>query len=142
MTMSNAANRQWLIVKRPEGLPQASDFQYVETAIPEPGEGEILIKVLYAVMDPAQRGWMDPAGNYFEPMPLDAPVRSVVMGQVVKSNSDMHPVGQIVTGLGAWADYVCVPAGSVGPVPSEWGHDLTAYLHPLGTVGDGLLRLV
>ena len=133
--MSNNPNREWLIVKRPEGLPQSDDFEYRESAIPEPGEGEILLRVLYAIMDPAQRGWMDPAGNYFEPMPLGEPVRSVVIAQVVKSDSEMHPVGQIVSGLGAWADYVVAPAGSVGPVPAEWGHDLSAYAHPLGTVG-------
>lgn len=133
--MSNQRNRQWLIVKRPEGMPGPENFEYRETEIPTPGEGEILIRILIAIMDPAQRGWMDPAGNYFEPMPLGEPVRSVTIAQVVESNSDMHPVGQIVSGLGGWADYAVVPAGSVAPVPVEWGHDLSAYAHVFGAVG-------
>jgi len=40
-----------------------------------------------------------------------------------------------VSGLGAWADYVVASPGMMGPVPVDWGHDLSVYLHPLGPVG-------
>lgn len=133
--MSDSVNRQWLLVKRPQGLPQSSDYEYREDPIPEPGDGEVLIRILYAVMDPAIRGWMDPSGNYMDPIPLGDPVRSVVMGKVVKSNSDLHKEGDIVSGVGGWADYSVQPGFALMPVPVEWGHDLSTYLHPLGVVG-------
>ena len=128
-------NRECLLIKRPEGEPTRDDYEWRESPVPEPGEGEYVVRVLYAVMDPAIRGWMDASGNYLDPIPLGSPVRSVVMGRVVKSRAEGYDEGMIVTGLGAWADYVVSQPGFMGPVPVEWGHDLTTYLHPLGAVG-------
>lgn len=133
--MSNSMNREWLLVKRPQGVPQPSDYEWRESSIPEPGDGEVLVRVLYAAMDPAIRGWMDPSGNYMDPIPLGDPVRSVVLGKVIESNSDQHKEGDIVSGLGAWADYFTSPGFLLSPVPVQWGHDLSTYLHPLGPVG-------
>jgi NADPH-dependent curcumin reductase CurA len=128
-------NREWLLARRPQGEPTAADYQWREGPVPEPGPGEFLVCVRYAAMDPAIRGWMDAGGNYMPPIPLGAPVRAVVLGEVVRSNVEAHPVGQIVSGLGAWADYVVARPGMLGPVPVEWGHELPVYLHPLGPVG-------
>lgn len=98
--MQQLVNRQWLLIKRPVGLPKSSDFEYCEVAIPEPGKGEILLQILYALVDPAQRGWMDAEGNYWDPSPLGEPVRSGILAKVVKSESEQHPVGQFVMGVG------------------------------------------
>ncbi|RMG58290.1 MAG: NADP-dependent oxidoreductase, partial [Bacteroidetes bacterium] len=40
-------NRQYRLAARPQGFPQASDFQIVDSAIATPGEGEVLVKNLY-----------------------------------------------------------------------------------------------
>ena len=37
-------NRQWLLARRPEGAIQDSDFNFVETEAPTPGEGEVLVR--------------------------------------------------------------------------------------------------
>ena len=110
--MPGSVNRQWLLTSRPVGLPKASDFEYREVGIPEPGKGEILLQILYALMDPAQRGWMDAGGNYWDPSPLGEPMRSGIIAKVVKSNSDQHPVGQFVMGVGGWQDFVVAPEGT------------------------------
>ncbi|MDX1580164.1 MAG: NADP-dependent oxidoreductase [Alphaproteobacteria bacterium] len=129
-------NHEWLLIKRPEGVPQKGrDYEWRETEMPQPEEGQMLVKTLYAAMDPAIRGWMDPSGNYMDPIPLGTPVRSVVLGKVVESNQGDFPEGTIVSGMGSWSEYFIAPSGTVGPVPVEWGHDLTTYLHPLGAVG-------
>ena len=39
-------NRQWLLHERPVGMIGPEHFKYVETDIPEPGEGEVLIRNL------------------------------------------------------------------------------------------------
>ena len=39
-------NRQWLLAKRPHGMVGEENFEYVETPIPEPGDGEVLVRNL------------------------------------------------------------------------------------------------
>ena len=39
-------NRQWLLARRPHGAIQDSNFNFVETATPTPGEGEVLVRNL------------------------------------------------------------------------------------------------
>lgn len=133
--MQQLVNRQWLLIKRPVGLPKYSDFEYCEVAIPEPGKGEILLQILYALVDPAQRGWMDAEGNYWDPSPLGEPVRSGILAKVVKSESEQHPVGQFVMGVGGWQDFVVVPEGTVDPLPYDGSQDIRAFSHAMGTKG-------
>lgn len=44
--MSNDINREWLLVKRPEGNIRADDFRFVETPIPAPDQGQVLVRNL------------------------------------------------------------------------------------------------
>ena len=133
--MSILTTREWLLVKRPVGIPQRSDYEYREGPVREPGEGEIMVRVLYTAMDPAIRGWRDAGGNYFTPIPLGAPVTAVVLGPVVKSNDPNLPVGTMVSGLGSWSDYAVGPGYFFSPVVEPDQHELVSFLHPLGPVG-------
>jgi len=133
--MSNQINRQWLLKKRPQGEPKRSDFEWVEKPLAPLADDMYRVRILLSAMDPAQRGWMDPSGNYFDPILLGDPVRAVVLGQVVESNCEGYEPGMIVSGLGAWADYVDGVPGMLSPLPVDWGHDLSTWLHPLGAVG-------
>ena len=45
-------NRQWLLAKRPHGMVGKDNFEYVETPIPEPKDGEVLVRNLYFSFDP------------------------------------------------------------------------------------------
>ena len=54
----DAVNHQLLLAARPDGLPKQSDFELVEQPVAQPGEGEVLVKILYLSLDPAMRGWM------------------------------------------------------------------------------------
>lgn len=129
-------NREWLLARRPHGIPQANDYQFHEHPIGAPGTGEVLVRVLYISMDPAIRGWMDEGGNYFPPIPLGAPVTALIVGQVVESNAAALKSGMLVSGLGSWSEYVVAPAASFHPLPSDVSsRDLPFFLHPLGHVG-------
>ena len=57
-------NRQWQLAKRPSGMVQESDFALVEAPLPEPGEGEVLIRNLYFAFEPAMRGWLNDEKSY------------------------------------------------------------------------------
>jgi NADPH-dependent curcumin reductase CurA len=40
-------NRQVLLKRRPDGLPVAEDFAVVDSTLPEPGEGQVLLRGIY-----------------------------------------------------------------------------------------------
>lgn len=54
--MSNSINRQILLKSRPVGEPKETDFELVETPIPEPGEGEILTRTIRTQQQLVTRG--------------------------------------------------------------------------------------
>lgn len=101
-------NRQWLLAKRPHGLVGEDNFEYIETAIPEPGEGEVLVRNLYLSFDPTQRGWMEDRASYLPPVQLGEPMRAGSVGQVVESNNPDFAKGDIVQTTGGWQDFVVV----------------------------------
>ena len=51
-------NRQWLYAQQPKGKITPDTFQWRETAIPEPREGEALVQTRLLSLDPANRAWM------------------------------------------------------------------------------------
>ena len=56
--MSASVNRQILLVEKPTGKLGARTFQDVEGRMPEPKDGEALLRVRYISLDAANRAWM------------------------------------------------------------------------------------
>ena len=81
-------NRQWLLSKRPQGIVGRDNFEYTETPIPAPEEGQVLVRNLFLSFDPTQRGWMEDRESYLPPVGLGEPMRAGSIGQVADS---MHP---------------------------------------------------
>lgn len=94
-------NKQIILKKRPIGYPTEDTWQLIETDIPEPKEGEVLIEHYYISLDPAMRGWINENKSYIPPVALDDVMRSGSIGKVIKANN--HPkykVGDCLTGWG------------------------------------------
>ena len=136
-----SVNRQWLLVRRPQGMMSLDDFKYHETPFtpPELKPGEVLVRNTFFSLVPAQRTWMNADSAYFPPMQLGKPVVSPAVAEVVASANPKYPVGAMVTTLTGWEDYTLLsgekfwagllPAG-VDPVQSLslfGGNTLTAY---------------
>ena len=103
--ISDDVNRQYLIAARPDGLLKESDFEYHEAAIPEPGDGEVLVRVLMVAVEPALRGTMvEDVDNPANPQIGDV-MGALAAGQVVRSNHPDIAVGELVQGLFGFADY-------------------------------------
>lgn len=107
-------NRVWRLRKRPVGDITDDVLTLENEAIPEPGEGEILFRLNYLSLDPTNRVWMSDTEQYMEPVALDAPMRGVVCGTVIKSKTPEFKEGDIVSGIGIWADYQIGSSASVG----------------------------
>ena len=103
--MSESMNQQILLKSYPTGEPKESDFALVETAIPEPGEGEILSSTIYLSLDPYMRGRMSDRESYATPAKLGEVMMGSNVSQVVKSNNPKFSAGDFVLGYGGWQDY-------------------------------------
>lgn len=129
-------NRRFILAQRPSGMPKASDFRIEDGSLPEPGDGEIVVRNHYASIDPAMRGWMDDAPSYLPPVPLGAPLRATTVGQVHRSRHPGFNEGQWVLGMTAIEDYSLVtPDGFTQVIDENATGSVTDYLYVLGAVG-------
>jgi NADPH-dependent curcumin reductase CurA len=100
-----ATNRSILLVRRPKGMPTHDDFRMVEGPVPEPGDGQLLIRTLYLSVDPYMRGRMNETKSYVPPYPLNEVIQGGVVGQVAASRHPGFAEGDIVVGMLGWSDY-------------------------------------
>jgi hypothetical protein len=126
-------NHQIRLAKRPEGLPDASVFEATTQAIPEPGDGEVLVRVIYLSLDPAMRGWMNDQRSYIPPVNLGDVMRGLTVGEVVTSKADGFAPGDLVSGTQGWQQYAVAKAKDLHKLPA--GLPLPLFLGPLGMTG-------
>jgi NADPH-dependent curcumin reductase len=127
-------NHQLLLAARPVGLPQDSDFELVEKPVAEPGEGEVLVKVLYMSLDPAMRGWMREGRSYVPPVQIGEVMRALDAGVVIASNDPRIAIGDHVVGLFGAQEYAAVSARAVTKVDTQRA-PLPTFLGTLGMPG-------
>ncbi len=98
-------NTQVLLAARPSGKPTPSDFRIVETAIPEPADGEVLLKVLYLSLDPYMRGRMNAGRSYAKPVEIGAVMEGGTVARVVRSRHPDFSDGDFVLSHSGWQRY-------------------------------------
>lgn len=130
----DAVNHQFRLAARPVGLPKADDWSYTEEPVPEPGEGEALVKILYVSLDPAMRGWMNDGRSYIAPVGIGEVMRALAAGRVVASNHPGLAAGDYVTGLLGVQEYAVVSGHAVMKVDPGLA-SLPVYLGTLGMPG-------
>lgn len=133
--MSTSINRQWLLAARPAGLVKASDFRFVETPVPEPGEGEILVRSDHVSIDPAMRGWMENRADYVAPLAIGAVMRSFNTGTVVASRHPGFAPGDAVGGAFGVQDYCLAGTAAVPARKLRRPHRKSLYLSLYGVTG-------
>ncbi len=107
-------NRQWVLAKRPHGMVTRDNFEYREAPIPEPGDGELLLRNLYLSFDPTQRGWMEDRESYLPPVQIGEVMRAGSVAQVVESRHPDFAKGDLVQTTGGWQDFVVTnPSGGL-----------------------------
>jgi len=134
--MSQDVNRQWLLKSRPEREVGPEHFDWVETPVPEPREGEILVRNLCLSFEPAQRGWLNDLPSYVPPVRIGEPMRAVAVGRVVESRHPLYRAGDLVQGTFGWQDYIATDGAGMFPIsPVPAGVPLTYPLHIYGLTG-------
>ena len=130
----DVANHQFKLAARPVGLPKATDWHYGESPVAEPGDGEVLVKILYISLDPAMRGWMNDGRSYIAPVAIGEVMRALAAGQVVASNHPGLAAGDYVTGLLGVQEYAIANGNAVMKVDPQLA-PLPVYLGTLGMPG-------
>ncbi|MET0546570.1 MAG: NADP-dependent oxidoreductase [Caulobacterales bacterium] len=125
------ANRQVLLVKRPNGVPLASDFEIKNAAVASPSDGQFLVRNLYLSADPVQRGW---AANP-DLTPLGAAFRALCVGIVTDSRAPEIKTGDIVYGYFGWQDYAIATRKDVLSHIKQPRTHVSAYAGVLGMPG-------
>ncbi len=82
-------NRQIVLTKRPQGIPLADHFAISETGLPEVETGQFLVRNIFLSVDPAQRGWVNAAKNYSDPVPIGSVMRALAVGIIVESRHEV-----------------------------------------------------
>jgi NADPH:quinone reductase len=103
--MENKLNKKILLANRPAGMPTLDNFEIADAEMPQPQEGEVLIRTLYLSVDPYMRGRMNEGKSYVPPFALHEVITGGGIGEVVESRSDAFQPGDIVTGQLEWQLY-------------------------------------
>ena len=104
----NYQNKQWLLDKRPNGMPEDDCWKLNNQSITSIGKNEILIKVDFLSIDPYMRGRMNDSKSYADPAKLGEPMTGETVGTVVESNSSKYLVGDRVCAHQGWQTFVRV----------------------------------
>ena len=103
-------SREIRLMKRPDGLPNLSDFAEAAVDVPAPRPGEVSVRNLYMAVDPAMRGRMSDAKSYVPPFELDAAMEGPAIGEVTASSAEGFEPGDIVFSRKAWREAFTAPA--------------------------------
>ncbi len=124
-------NRQIRLANRPAGYPKETDFELVEEPLPEPGDGEVLVRAIYLSLDPYMRGRMNAGPSYAPPVGLGEVMVGGVVGEVTRSNAPDLAPGDIVEGRLGWQEYAVAKGKSLRPIDP----DLAPISTALGVLG-------
>ena len=108
--------REIQLAARPRGAPVPSDFALVEVDVPEPADGEVLVRNAFMSVDPYMRGRMNDVKSYVPPFELGEPLHGGAVGQVVASRNDRWPEGTWVQHELGWREAAVLEGRGVRPV--------------------------
>ncbi len=129
-----ATNHQFRLAARPLGLPVPSDWNLTEQPLPDPREGELLVKIIYISIDPAMRGWMNEGRSYVPAVAIGDVMRAIAAGRVIASKHPGFADGDYVTGRFGVQEYAVANGDSVMKVDMS-SAPLAAHLGVLGMSG-------
>jgi NADPH-dependent curcumin reductase CurA len=104
-TLLMPVNRQILLAARPEGAPTPAHFRLVETPVPQPRDGEVLLKTLWLSLDPYMRGRMSAARSYAKPVEIGEVMEGGTVSRVEASRRKDFAAGDIVLSRAGWQEY-------------------------------------
>jgi NADPH-dependent curcumin reductase CurA len=131
MSQSENTNRRVVLAARPAGTPVAANFRMEESPVPQPAEGELLLRTLYLSLDPYMRGMMNEIGpTYSRSIAIGEAMAAGTVNRVVASKNPKFKAGDLVLGSAGWQDYAISNGKDLMPLG-----DLAQPSRALGILG-------
>jgi NADPH-dependent curcumin reductase CurA len=107
--MSGNVNHLWRVARIPQAEETigAAHFQWCEEPVPEPGDGEFLVRTICLAPGPAQRGYLTRGtrSGLTQRVAIGEVMRGRGVGQVVRSRHPEYRDGDIVVASLGWQEY-------------------------------------
>ena len=127
-------NTQCRLAAWPTGLPETTDFAFVDEPVPVAADGEFVVEIDYLSIDPAMRTWMNAGRSYVPPVQLGEVMRALAVGRVVESRHHDYGVGDVVSGIFGVQKFALSNGVGVTKLDTTLA-PATAYLAVLGISG-------
>mgnify|MGYP004711555091 FL=1 len=121
MSQTTGINRRWVLASRPHGSPSAENFRLETSDIPQPEDGQLLLRTVFLSLDPYMRGRMSDAPSYAAPVGIGAVMVGGTISRVVSSRHPDFKQGDWVLAYAGWQDYGVAGGPTVvilGPCPA------------------------
>ena len=132
---ADTSHRVIKMASHPDGALEDDDFELVDAPVPEPADGEALVRTLYLSLDPAIRVWMNGIDTYVPGIHVGDVMRAGGLGEVVQSRNAAYTEGDLVFGMMQWSEYCIARAGPDGMMTLPRQEPITAFLSVLGVTG-------
>jgi hypothetical protein len=98
-------SREIRLVARPQGFPAEDLFEVGETRIPDPSDGQVLIRNAYFSVDPYMRPRMNDVRSYVAPFTLGEAMTGGAVGRVAASRNSRYSEGDWVLHQLGWREW-------------------------------------
>jgi NADPH-dependent curcumin reductase CurA len=124
-------SREIRLVARPKGFPDEDLFEVAEAPIPDPADGQILIRNAYFSVDPYMRPRMNDVRSYVAPFTLGEAMTGGAVGRIMASrNAKLAEGDWVLHGLG-WREWALSDGSGVRKIDPRLAPVSTA----LGVLG-------
>jgi len=126
--------REIRLVARPTGFPGEDLFEVAETPIPDPGEGQLLVRNAYFSVDPYMRPRMNDVRSYVAPFTLGEAMTGGAVGRVEVSRNPAFAEGDWVLHALGWREWALSDGSGVRKIDPA-GAPVSTALGVLGMPG-------
>lgn len=113
------SNQRIILAQRPEGMPDHDHLRLEEAPMPEPGEGQVLLRTIYLSLDPYMRSRMSAAKSYARSVELGQVMEGGTVCEVVESRHPDWQEGAIVLAHTGWQAWAAVDPQGLKPLNAD-----------------------
>lgn len=130
-TTTTAMNNRIVLAERPSGVATLNAFRFEQVPIPEPKDGELLLRTEWLSLDPYMRGRMNDTPSYAAPTAVGAVMPGGTVSRVHESHNSHFARGDLVLAASGWQDYAVSDGKNLGKLPA----DIPRPSYALGVLG-------